>query len=741
MKKILRISILLAVLFAAACIDASAKVTLPSFFSDNMVFQQNSRAAVWGWTDTGKKVTIQPSWASKKTVAVPDSNGKWSASIQTPSAGGPYTVTISDGEKVVLRNVLVGEVWLCSGQSNMEMPMKGFRGQPVEGASDLILSAKPGLPIRMCTIKRNASLSPVDKCEGSWTENTPEAVASTSATAYFFALKLQEVLGVPVGLLITNWGGSTIESWIDRETIGSRFPGEFDLSFLDSGELPEKKHQTPCTLFNGQVNPLIPFCFKGMLWYQGESNRGRADQYLRLQQEYVAMMRRLFNNPDAPFYYVQIAPYKYGDPDHFTSGYLCEAQQKALELIPHSGMATTTDTGEFGCIHPRKKKEVGFRLAYNALVGEYGLKGINPVAPTYESVKFEGGKAIVTMKADKQGLSPWGRDVTGFDLAGSDMVFHPATGRVTSHNTIEVSSPDVPEPAAVRYCFRNWSEGNLASSWGFPAGPFRSDDWDLGRLDGSIIRVMSYNIRNSRAKDGDNAWTIRRDATPEMLRTVSPDVFGIQEAYQEQLDYILEQCPEYKMVGVGRDDGVRKGEQMSVFYDSRKIALLDWGTYWLSETPDVPSYGWDAACRRTATWTLLEQKATGRRFYFVNTHLDHKGVTARKEGLALIYDNIKKMNPDGLPMVLVGDFNVYPDDECLKDINSLMKSARFDSRDADPRGSFNGFRKNGMDELGKIDYIYYKGFSYCRRFKVDTTTYAGRPYISDHYPVYSDIAF
>ncbi len=738
MKQFLRISILLAVLLASAGFESRAKVTLPSFFSDNMVFQQNTQAAVWGWTDSGKKVTIRPSWTSKKTVAVPDADGKWSANIQTPSAGGPYTVTISDGEKIVLRNVLVGEVWFCSGQSNMEMPMKGFRGQPVEGATDIILSAKPDRQIRMCRIKRKASLVPLDKCEGSWKENTPEAVASTSATAYFFALKMQEILGIPIGLLISEWGGSTMETWMDRETVSSKFPGEFDLSFLDGKDLPKKQHQTPCTLFNGQVNPLIPFTFKGILWYQGESNRYRPAQYLRIQQEYVAMMRRLFENPDAPFYYVQIAPHGYENPEEFTSGYLCESQQKALELIPHSGMVTTTDTGELGCIHPRKKKEVGFRLAYNALVGEYGLKGINPVAPTYESVKFEGGKAIVTMKADKQGLSPWGRDVTGFDLAGSDMIFHPATGRVTHHNIVEVSSPDVPEPAAVRYCFRNWSEGNLASSWGFPVGPFRTDDWDLERFNGKSLRVMSYNIRNSKAKDGDNAWEIRCDATPAMILDIHPEVFGIQEAYQNQVDYILEHCPDYKMVGVGRDDGVLQGEQMSVFYDTKRINLIDWGTYWLSETPDVPSFGWDAACRRTATWTLLEQKSTGRRFFFVNTHLDHKGATARKEGLALVYNNIKKMNPDGVPMVLTGDFNVYPDDECLKDISALMKNARENAADTDSRGSFNGFSK---DRLDVIDYIYFSGFKSSRRFKVVTDEYAGRPFISDHYPVYSDLLF
>lgn len=730
-----------AVLTGVSELQAESKVKLPSFFSDNMVLQQSTDVALWGWSDSGKRVIIKASWSHGKVTAVPDENGKWSTRIHTPSAGGPYTLTISDGEKLTLENVLVGEVWFCSGQSNMEMPMKGFRSQPVDGAGEVIMSATPQRQIRMCTIKRRASLTPLSECEGSWLENTPEAVASTSATAYWFALKLQEMLGVPIGLLISNWGASTIETWMDRETISSYFPGEFDLSFLDGKDLPKLKHQTPCTLFNGQVAQLIPFTFKGIIWYQGESNRYRPEQYVRLQKEYVAMMRRLFENPNAPFYYVQIAPYRSEGEDDFTSGYFREAQQKALDVIPHSGMVTTMDLGEFGSIHPRKKREVGYRLAYHALVGDYGYKGINPVAPSYESVKFEGGKAIVTMKVDAMGLSPWGQDITGFELAGPDKVFHSAAGRVKDGKYVIVSSPEVPAPAAVRYCFRNWSEGNLYNGWGIPAGSFRSDDWDVERLDGSILRVMSYNIRNSHAKDGDNDWERRREATPEMLSDIKPDVFGIQEAYQEQVEYILGQCPDYKMVGVGRDDGVQKGEQMSVFYDSNRIGLLKWGTYWLSETPDEPSFGWDAACRRTATWALLEQKSTGRKFYFVNTHLDHKGAVARKEGLALIYNNIQKMNPEGYPMVLTGDFNVFPDDECLKDINSLMQSARFKSRDADSKGSFNGFGEFDMDHLEKIDYIYYSGFKYSRRFKVVTSSYAGKPYISDHYPVYSDLAF
>ena len=269
---------------------------------------------------------------------------------------------------------------------------------------------------------------------------------------------------------------------------------------------------------------------------------------------------------------------------------------------------------------------------------------------------------------------------------------------------------------------------------------------------GASIRVMSYNVRLGVAKDGDNSWENRREATPAMLRDIRPAVFGVQEAYDFQIAYILEQCPEYKAVGVGRDDGKSDGEHMSVFYDSTRIELLNWGTYWLSETPDVPSFGWDAKCRRTATWTLLREIASGQKFYFVNTHLDHIGVMARKNGLALIYNKIKEMNPSGLPMVLTGDFNILPDNDGLTDLNTLMKSARFYSDDADTIGSFNGFGKYGLSSgapklgdsqkdkktLRPLDYIYYSGFERSLCFKVVTKSYAGKKFISDHYPVYGE---
>jgi len=255
--------------------------------------------------------------------------------------------------------------------------------------------------------------------------------------------------------------------------------------------------------------------------------------------------------------------------------------------------------------------------------------------------------------------------------------------------------------------------------------------------EGGNLKVVSYNIRNSNAVDGENDWELRKEATPAMLEAVDPDVFGVQEALPDQVEYISEHCPAYAGIGVGRDDGVSKGEHMSIFYKKDKFKLLDWGTYWLSETPDVPSIGWDARCRRTATWAFLKQKDNGRKFYFVNTHLDHVGEEARRKGLALIVERIGDMNKHNLPMVLTGDFNVFPDDSCLTELDMMMKSARVFAAVSDTTASFNNWGR----EAKVIDYIYYKGFSDCLDFRVVTESFAGKPFISDHYPIVSEFIY
>ena len=257
----------------------------------------------------------------------------------------------------------------------------------------------------------------------------------------------------------------------------------------------------------------------------------------------------------------------------------------------------------------------------------------------------------------------------------------------------------------------------------------------------SELKVMSYNVRLEHMGDGDNAWPNRKEATIEMLETIKPDVFGVQEALPQQVKYISEQAPLYKNIGVGRDDGGSKGEFMSIFWNTEVIEMIEWGTYWLSETPDEPSYGWDAACRRTATWALMKDRRNGKHFYFVNTHLDHKGVEARKNGLQMVLNRIAGMNPDGYPMVLTGDFNVTPDDECLVDLDKRMDSARKIAKVTDTKSSFNGWGKFTPEDSYLIDYIYVSGFKAVPQFRTITETFAGKPYISDHYPIMSVLEY
>ena len=249
--------------------------------------------------------------------------------------------------------------------------------------------------------------------------------------------------------------------------------------------------------------------------------------------------------------------------------------------------------------------------------------------------------------------------------------------------------------------------------------------------------VMSYNVRNSHTDDGENAWDIRRVATPAMLDAVNPDIFGIQEAYPEQEQYIVENCPRYKAFGVGRNDGADDGERMSVFYNTEVLEKEDGGTWWLSETPDVPSVGWDAKYPRTATWVLMKDLRSGKQFYFVNTHLDHKGVEARREGLSMIVRMIREMNPD-IPLVLTGDFNVEPGDPCLDALKGLMESARATAPVTEDTPSFNGYQPEPQT---RIDYIYYSGFAGAESFRVVTESFCDIPFISDHYPIVSTLTF
>ena len=466
-------------LFLTAIYTADAKVEPAPVFADHMVLQQQTEAAVWGKAKPNAKVTITTTWSKTKTVVYADAQGKWSGSIATPVAGGPYEITFNDGEKLTIKNVLIGEVWICSGQSNMEMQMKGFSGQPIEGATELIVSAKPSTLIRSCNLKRERSLETQDICPATWYEHTPEGVHEASATAYFFAKKLYETLDVPVGIINVSWGGTPIEAWMNPELLKKEFADELNLNHLDTKVWPENMpYKAPGVLYNGMMHSIIPFTAKGFIWYQGCDNRARFEQYKRLQPAFVQMLRDEWGNQDMGFYFTQIAPYKYDDPEGRTGGYMMWAQAQTLELIPHSGMATTHDAGDLTCIHPADKKTVGYRLAYLALANDYGFEVLDVNPPIYESFEVKDGKAYVRFKVGPKGLSPISQELEGFELAGEDGVFYPATARVQNDKKVlRVKCPEVNNPVAVRYGMKNWSVATVFNCYGIPVSPFRTDDW------------------------------------------------------------------------------------------------------------------------------------------------------------------------------------------------------------------------------------------------------------------------
>ena len=470
--------IIISVIFVTVSSVLAAKVSLPGLISDNMVLQQKSEVMLWGTANPRSKVSIITSWDGKRSVVAVDKSGAWKVHVRTPSAGGPYKLTFDDGEVTEINNVLVGEVWLCSGQSNMVMQMKGYTSQPVEDAIEYVTGAKASQPIRICTIKRAAEFETKTSCGAKWCKNVPSDVSTSSATAYFFAKRLQETLDVPVGIIVTAWGGSKIEAWMSRQVLED-FSPEVDLNFLEARVRSEKLSQAPTMLYNGMLAPLKDYLVKGVIWYQGCANTDNAELYYRLQPAFVNMLREMWANTSLPFYYVQIAPYKYSGYDNIEAALLREAQTEALKVIPHSGMVVTMDCGEPRCIHPAKKKVVGDRLAYLALQKTYGMRGIDAITPLYESHEISGDKVFVRFTETIMGVGPLGRNLEGFEVAGCDRVFYPATAHPTKDGLkIVVSSKFVKEPVAVRYIFKNYAEASVFNTFGIPASPFRTDDWN-----------------------------------------------------------------------------------------------------------------------------------------------------------------------------------------------------------------------------------------------------------------------
>lgn len=636
---------------------------LPAIFSDNMVLQQKSSVPVWGWNSPGKMVKVTGSWNKKTVQTVTDNEGKWMAKLKTPAAGGPFQIEIVSDQSIAFNNVLIGEVWVCSGQSNMEMPMMGWTGMPIFKSEQTIKESSNYPNIRLFNLQKKISERPMDNCIGKWETSAPDVVKLFSATGYFFGLELYKRLNVPVGLIMTAWGGTpsqawtcgedikkyapfteqivklentdlrkqdsirneknvtdwqakvgpengvypgSIEKWMssnlndtdwksvsipeqwEADTALNKFRGvvwfrktieipsawegkdlmielgpidEMDITYLNNEKVGESKFvenwniarryvvpgnkvmsgknvivvrmmntsggggikgtksqlkvypvnggtlnaislagewkykvdvdiaampaypydesifsaNYPSSLFNGMINPIIPFAIKGAIWYQGESNVYDAKLYGQIFPEMVKCWRTEWKQGNFPFYFVQIAPYDYGKDSK--SQLLREAQLNSLKAISNSGMAVTMDIATINNIHPPAKEAVGNRLAYWALAKNYGKKEVVFSGPLYKSMKIMGNKISISFDYADKGLISKDGELISFEIAGSDGKYVKAKA-VIEKNTVVVSSPEVLNPVAVRYGWSNIATPNLFNKAGLPASSFRTDNWD-----------------------------------------------------------------------------------------------------------------------------------------------------------------------------------------------------------------------------------------------------------------------
>ena len=458
--------------------NLNAQIELGPLFSDDMILQRNSQVPIWGSAKGNERVSITSSWNNNEVITKADNNGNWIADISTPDAGGPYEIKISSKKNILnLTNVLIGEVWVASGQSNMQMALYGGGREPVLRSIDMIAQAK-NPNIRLFTVKHNSSISPIKELKGKWLVSSPANVSAFSAVGYSFADYLNTVLDIPIGIINTSWGGTPAEAWTDKKTLDSNF----EKSQIRNNHKDKVVQHNPSGLFNAMINPLIPFKIRGAIWYQGEGNVSRANNYTKLMNKMIEGWRSNWGQGSFPFYFVQLAPFSYNGINNTASAYLREAQLHTMLQTENTGMAVTLDIGSEKTIHPPEKILVGKRLAYWALVKDYNLGGISFSGPIYKSLNINGDKVIVNFDYAQNGITSYNKAIVGFEIAGEDKIFYPANAKVirgygSNRSKLEVSSDSVKKPVAVRYGWKNYLKGNLYNTQGLPASSFRSDNW------------------------------------------------------------------------------------------------------------------------------------------------------------------------------------------------------------------------------------------------------------------------
>lgn len=447
-----------------------AEIHLPNVFTDHMVLQRNSKVTVWGWGTPGETITIVPEWLNGDTLKVQASNmGKWSARIRTGEAGGPYKIRFSGSSEVTLSDVMLGEVWLCSGQSNMEWCANyGIKN----GEEEIRKADYPNL--RIFLLPRLGASTPQENCFAKWETCTPESMRKASAIGYFFGRNISEELNVPVGIIVSAWGGTPAEIWTPRESIMSD-PVLADYSYEVTPWWPVE----PGCLYNNMIHPVIPYEIAGCIWYQGESNHSRANSYARLMQRLISSWRTAFNK-EFPFYLVQIAPFKYHSKDNGPA--LLREQQAMLPKMMHKvKMVTVSDlVDDPSDIHPRNKRDAGLRLARLALDDTYGKFTGEYASPAFKAAQLKDDKVIISFDEVKKGLKIHGERIIGLKIAGADMQWKDADAKVKGNELI-VSASGLKSPVSIRYCFDDDSIGNLFSIEGMPVGAFRTEEVSMDK--------------------------------------------------------------------------------------------------------------------------------------------------------------------------------------------------------------------------------------------------------------------
>jgi len=448
-------------------VDLRAEVRLPAVLASNMVLQQRSKVKFWGWAEPWEKVLITTSWDHRTDSVLGSRDGKWELLLPTPAAGGPYTIEIKGSNRIVLENVLVGEVWVCAGQSNMEM-CETWGLPDVE--EELPNCANSN--IRFFQAPKATSAYPQENCSGKWTECDANTLRRFSGVGYFFGKRLNKELNVPIGLVEAAWGGTPAEVWTPAELVN----GDTVLKKAAAWQKPTGTWPiTPGYCYNAMIAPMTSLAAAGVIWYQGESNTASPQSYSRLFTTMIAAWRKAWGRP-LSFYFVQIAPYTYQVKDQ---GSVLREQQAKSQQMEKTGMVVVSDiTGDSSNIHPKNKHDVGWRLASWALADTYHRQNIVYRNPSYEGMQVQGDKIVVTLGETGGGLVVNGPEVKELVVAGEDRVFYPAMGKVDG-NRIVVSSKVVKKPVAVRYQYSNAGVGNLSGKSGLPVAPFRTDEWEV----------------------------------------------------------------------------------------------------------------------------------------------------------------------------------------------------------------------------------------------------------------------